>query len=178
MSLFVVDAEADGPAPGLFSMVSFGVVRVDEHLQCTFKGKVRPISDSWKPDALAISGITREEHLRYPEPAVTMEAFVRWLEANNKDGRPVFVSDNPAFDWSFLNYYLYAFVGINPFGHSARRINDFYCGLKKDWRAQSKWHGLRVTPHTHDPVDDARGNAEALFAMCREFGVSLPGLKS
>jgi hypothetical protein len=30
---------------------------------------------------------------------------------------------------------------------------------------------LRKTPHTHHPVDDAKGNAEALLAMIQEFGL-------
>jgi hypothetical protein len=53
--------------------------------------------------------------------------------------------------------------GHNPFGWSSRRIGDLYCGLVKDSRAQ--WKYLRKTKHTHHPVDDAKGNAEALLAM-------------
>ena len=30
MSYFFVDVEADGPCPGLYSMVSFGAVKFDE----------------------------------------------------------------------------------------------------------------------------------------------------
>lgn len=32
---------------------------------------------------------------------------------------------------------------------------------------------LRKTRHTHHPVDDARGNAEALLAMLDELGLSI-----
>jgi len=47
MSLFVVDVEADGPCPGLYSMVSFGVVRVQEDLEKTptFFGQTAPITE-------------------------------------------------------------------------------------------------------------------------------------
>lgn len=31
-----------------------------------------------------------------------------------------------------------------------------------------------MTPHTLNPFDDARGNAEAIIAMCRQYGVELP----
>ena len=72
MSLFVVDVESDGPAPGLFSMVSFGAIRVDENM----------------------------------------------------------------------------------------------------WAA-SDWKNMRKTVHTHHPVDDARGNAEALLAIARLYGLRL-----
>ena len=173
MSLFVVDVESDGPAPGLYSMVSFGAVRVDADLQCVYHGKMRPISEKWNPEALAISGIAREDHLQYPEPSMVMIDFAHWLKSASS-GRPVFVSDNPAFDWQWINYYFHAYVGKNPFGFSARRIGDFYCGLKQDWTAGARWRDLRITPHTHHPVDDARGNAEALLAMCKEFDVVLP----
>jgi hypothetical protein len=32
---------------------------------------------------------------------------------------------------------------------------------------------LRKTTHTHHPVDDAKGNAEALLAIVRNFGVKI-----
>ena len=175
MSLFIVDIEADGPAPGLFSMVSLGCVRVDRALATTFKTTFAPISDRWVPEALEISQISREEHLAYPDPAIGMTAFRAFLTDSSK-GRPIFVSDNPAFDWSFTNYYFHAYGGDNPFGFSARRIGDFYAGLKRDFGAASQWKHLRRTVHTHDPVDDAIGNAEALIAFADEFGVKLPGI--
>ena len=173
MSLFVVDVEADGPAPGLYSMVSFGAVKVDDALETTFYGQVSPIADDWIPEALAVSGITRNDHLLYPSPEKTLGAFAAWLTQHSK-GRPVFVSDNLAFDWQFINYYLHKFTHANPFGFSGRRIGDLYCGLVKDMGAGSVWKRLRRTPHTHNPVDDAKGNAEALVALAKEHGLRLP----
>jgi hypothetical protein len=103
-----------------------------------------------------------------------MRAFAVWLTQHSK-GRPVFVSDNVAFDWQFINYYLHKFTGSNPFGFSGRRIGDLYCGLVKDMGAGSAWKKLRKTPHTHNPVDDAKGNAEALVAIAKQHGLRLPG---
>ena len=74
MSLFIVDVESDGPAPGLYSMVSLGCVRVDRALQTRFKATFAPIAEQWLPEALAISQITREQHLAYPDPAEGMRA--------------------------------------------------------------------------------------------------------
>lgn len=147
MSLFVVDVESDGPASGLYSMVSFGVVRVDAALATKFHAQVRPISEKWSAEALAVSGITREEHLKYEDPGEVMGCFALWLKEHSK-GRPVFLSDNPAFDWQFINYYFHAFSKGNPFGFSARRIGDLYCGLVKDMSAGSEWKKLRKTKHT------------------------------
>lgn len=173
MSIFIVDVETDGPAPGLFSMVSFAAVKVDSNLKTTYFGQTKPISEKWNPDSLAISKISREEHLAYPEPSLAINEFFLWVKENSK-GRPVFLSDNLAFDWSFMNYYLHAYVGENPFGFSGRRIGDFYSGLKKDLFAASEWKKFKVTPHTHNPVDDATGNAEAFISICNQFGVKIP----
>ncbi len=164
MSWFSVDAESDGPSPMKYSMVCFGAVPV-ANLEQSFYGQTKPISDIWIPQALAVSGFTREQHLTFPEPDVTMKAFVEWVEATNTRERPMLVSDNPAYDWQWINGYLDYYVGRNPFGFSARRIGDMYAGYKGEASQSSSWKRLRKTKHTHNPVDDARGNAEALIAM-------------
>ena len=52
---------------------------------------------------------------------------------------------------------------IDPFGHSSQNLGSLYKGLVQDTFKNFKH--LRKTTHTHHPVDDARGNAEALLAM-------------
>lgn len=89
--------------------------------------------------------------------------FEHWLK--EFEGRPVFVSDNPAYDWQWINYYFWKHLGYNPFGHSARRIGDFYAGLTGSFWNSQKWKRLRVTKHDHDPVNDAMGNVEAFERM-------------
>lgn len=176
MSLFVVDVESDGPAPGLFSMVSFGVVRVDDELKTRFRANCAPISDRFNPDALKVCAVTREQHLGFPAPEIAMRDLSDWLAKNNDGKRVVFVSDNPAYDWQWINWYMHRYTGENPFGHTARRIGDFCAGLERDWSAGSSFKKLRVQRHTHDPADDALGNAEALIALARKHGVRLPGV--
>ena len=171
MSYVVVDVESDGPIPAEFSMVCFGAVIFDDPLDKTFYGKTRPISDRFISEALAISGFTREQHLSFEDPQPMMEHFAAWLIQHSK-GRPVFVSDNLAFDWQFINYYFHRFLGRNPFGFSGRRIGDLYAGLVKDASKATEWKKYRVTAHTHNPVDDARGNAEALRKF-KELGLRI-----
>jgi hypothetical protein len=161
MSLIIVDVESDGPIPAEFSMVCFGAILFDEHLDKSFYGQTRPISERFVPEALAVSGFSRDQHLGFEDPKIVMESFASWLDQHSK-GRPVFVSDNVAFDWQFINYYFHRFIGRNPFGFSGRRIGDLYAGLVKDVSKATEWKKYRVTKHTHNPVDDARGNAEAL----------------
>jgi hypothetical protein len=89
---------------------------------------------------------------------------------NNSHGRPVFIADNPAFDWQWINYYFHYFIGKNPFGYSARRIGDLYCGMKMN--TSERWKQLRKTKHDHNPVNDAMGNAEVLLVM-KEMGLKM-----
>lgn len=172
MSYIVVDVEADGAIPGKHSMVSFGAVVLDIKLTNTFYGKVRPIAAQWIPEALAVSGFTREEHETFDDPIKVMGEFRDWLKANVK-GRPIFISDNLAFDWQWINYYFHYFLNENPFGFSGRRIGDIYCGMKMDASATQEWKRLyRKTRHDHNPVNDAIGNAEALLAM-KKLGLKI-----
>jgi hypothetical protein len=145
-------------------MVSFGAVHLDEPLATTFYGQTRPISDKFVPEALAVSGHTRDAHATFDDPIEVMTRFESWLTKHSR-GRPVFVSDNLAFDWQFINYYFHRFLGRNPFGYSGRRIGDLYAGLVRDASKASEWKQLRATVHSHHPVDDAKGNAEALLRM-------------
>src|SRR5690242_10085842 len=112
MSLVVVDIESDGPIPHKYSMICFGAVVVEPSLSKTFYGQTRPISDEWNPDALAISGFSREEHLSFDEPGEVMANFRDWLNQNVKV-RPIFISDNLAFDWQWINYYFHYYIGKN-----------------------------------------------------------------
>ncbi|NCQ51503.1 exonuclease [archaeon] len=174
MSIFIVDIESDGPAPGLYSMVSFAAIKVNYEMKTTFKALVAPISKNFKPDALAISSITRLEHENYPSPEIAIVNFLNWIKKENNGERAIFMSDNLAFDWQFINYYLHAYCDENPFGHSGRRIGDFYAGLQRDFRASSKWKKLIVTKHSHDPLDDVKGNAEAFLEICKQNKIKFP----
>lgn len=169
MSLYVVDVEADGPAPGLWSMVCFGAVALTpaDGIHDEFKAYTAPISAAWEPPALAVSGFSREQHLAFGPPEKAMADFRDWIARTNRGGRATFVSDNPAFDWQFINWYFWKFLGANPFGHSARRVGDFAAGLRGDFFAGGDWRRHASTPHDHDPLHDARGAAEALLELMR-----------
>jgi len=171
MSYFMVDVESDGPCPGRYSMVSFGAVLVEPSLAETFYGRLRPISEHFIPAALAVSGHSRAETLGFPEPRPVMQELARWISAVST-GRPMFISDNNGFDWQFINWYFHEFVGQNPFGHSSTNLGSLYKGLIQDTTKTFKH--LRRTAHTHHPVDDARGNAQALLHMKEAMGLKIP----
>jgi hypothetical protein len=165
----MVDIESDGPIPSDYSMVCFGAIIVEPELNRTFYGRLRPISERFIPEALAVSGFTREECQQFDAPRGVMLQFAEWLASNCK-GRTLFISDNNGFDWQFINWYFHHFVGKNPFGFSSTNLGSLYKGMQKDTFVTFKH--LRRTKHTHNPVDDARGNAEALLQM-KDMGLKI-----
>lgn len=162
----MVDVEADGPCPGLYSMVSLGAVVVEPELDRTFYAQLRPVSHHYVEEALAVSGHTREECYDFPSASEGMAAFAEWLKPFH---RPRFVSDNNGFDWQFVNWYFHTFCQQNPFGFSSTNLGSLYKGLVKNTRKNFKH--LRKTKHTHHPVDDAKGNAEAMLHMWEKMGL-------
>lgn len=168
--LISVDVESDGQIPPDFSMVCLCAVLVEPSLSKTFYGQTRPISDKWNPDALAISGFSREEHLKFDDPVKVMTDFAIWIKEVVK-GTPVFISDNNGYDFAWINYYFHKYYGSNPFGWSSRRIGDLFCGAEKS--LCYKWKQHRIEPHLHDPVGDAKGNAEAILYLSENYGIKI-----
>lgn len=173
MTWIMVDIESDGPCPGLYSMVSLGAVVIDAErkLDQTFYGQFKPISEDWVPEALAVSGHSREECQGFPDAKTETERFAAWVAEvsgiRKTRGRVVpdarFISDNNGFDWQFVNYYCQRFTQDNPFGHSSTNLGSLYKGRINNMFKNFKH--LRKTKHTHHPVMDAKGNVEALYAM-------------
>ncbi len=171
MALIIVDVESDGPIPSEYSMVCFGAVKLDTALKTTFYGKTKPISEKYNPDALAVSGFNREEHLKFDDPVEIMAKFAEWLKYNSQ-GKPVLISDNNGYDAAWINYYFHKYYGSNPFGWTSRRIGDLFCGAEHDLHYAWKKH--RITPHNHHPISDSLGNAEALLYLFNKYNIKIP----
>lgn len=156
----VIDVEATGPHPLSYSMVQIGAVDLEgEEFTCKMRPRPGTIAD---PGALKSIGLTWAEVCDWPEPGAQMALFNEFIADTYGGKRVPSWSDNPAFDWQYINAYLWEYTGGNPLGWSMRRIGDFYAGIQHSVSATSKWKKLRDTKHTHDALDDARGNAEAL----------------
>lgn len=169
----MVDVETDGPIPGDYSMVLVGAVIVEPGLGRSFLGRLKPISERWDPSALKIEGLTREETMLFPDPVTTMQDFADWIEANVV-GRALFISDNNGFDFMFVSWYFWHFLGRNPFGHSSTNLGSLYKGMIKD--VTHNFKHLRITKHDHNPVNDAKGNAEAFLHMIVKEWLRVPGI--
>lgn len=163
MSWVFVDCEAYGGSPVTGRLTEFGAV--DYKTRETFHGVILESTPSSANPAIPEPVIVSVSEY----DALAKEQFAKfegWLAGLSKK-RPIFISDNPAFDWQWINCGFWKYLGRNPFGHSARRIGDFYAGLVGDFYAASKWKRLRVTAHDHNPVNDAMGNVEAFERMLK-----------
>ena len=70
-----------------------------------------------------------------------------------------------------MNWYFHHFLESNPFGFSSTNLGSLYKGVVRDTFKNFKH--LRKTRHTHHPVDDAKGNAEALIAIRDQFDLKI-----
>lgn len=160
-----VDIEADGPVPGQYSMLSLGAVVVEPSLDRTFYATFRPLPHAmFSQDALAASGFTRKETQEFPDAYQGMYDFYHWLlKLKEEDKRLIFVSDNPIFDGMFVWHYFASQLGSqhNLFGFSGFSLTSFAKGWERDLTKNHKKH--RVTKHSHNSLQDALGNAEALL---------------
>ena len=128
---FSADIETDGPIPGRFSMLSFGLAlagrfdgqhfeRTDPRAQ-TFYRELKPVGEHFDAETARISGLDREQLLVSGEdPADAMTDAARWVRDVARGGTPVLVAFPLSFDWSFLYWYFIAFSrDSSPFGHSS-----------------------------------------------------------
>ncbi len=172
MSFFSIDVEADGPIPGDYSMISFGAVMIDKEgkLDKTFYTELKPISQKWIPEALSVSGFTRDQCITFRNPLDVMLEFKDWILKTNI-GQPRMIADNAGFDWMFMCWYLNHYTQSNPFGFSCTSLTSLYKGIAGDYYASFKH--LRKTKHTHNALDDAKGNAEAILAIIKQHNFKM-----
>jgi DNA polymerase III epsilon subunit-like protein len=182
------DVESDGPVPGAFSLLSFGlavIARYDGHRferqparEQTFYRELRPISQEYEQEALAVNGLDRERLLREgAAPEQAMAEAKEWVVSVCDGHRPVLVAYPVAFDWSFLYWYFERFApGGSPFGHSScldiRTLYQAVAGTVFDRSGKEAMPAfLRPdAPHTHDALDDAVEQGE-LFANLMQWAL-------
>ena len=154
-----VDCEARGTSPVHGVLTEFGAVHYGS--RDTFHGRLFDATPDPANPAIPIVG------RRLASDTEVAERFAAWLKDHLGGTRPVFVSDNPAYDWQWIAG-MFDRAGINnPFGHSGRRISDFWAGLNRDWSDTQGWKRFRRTAHDHNPVNDAMGNVEAFDEIMR-----------
>lgn len=177
--VFIVDVEATTHTPASGVMTEFAVVHLVSggsfygHIYRNHAHPDKPAVPVADPDGSGgyiieahwiIDGKDPSHAVAGAEPADVARALSTWLDGFDLPRRTL-VSDNNGYDAMWLNCFTDCWTGQVLFGHSSRRIGDFYAGLHKKWADHSSWKSLRRTRHTHHPLDDAHGNAEALRAL-------------
>lgn len=191
-SLYVsVDIEADGPIPGPYSMLSLGAAvagvqdadgfRAADPEERTFYRELRPISEGFVPEALAVSGLDRDRlGAEGAEPVQAMREFTDWVRAAAVGAQPVMCGYPASYDWTFLYWYLIRFAGSSPFGHSGCLDMKTLYATKAGLPLRAVAKGtmprelLSRRRHTHHALDDAIEQAELFARLMAWPGPSRP----
>lgn len=183
---FSADVETDGPIPGPFSMLSFGLVfagtfdgdtfsRPAQYTQ-SFYRELRPISDEFQIDALRVNGLDREQLLREGAvPVAAMTEAAEWVKQVAGVARPILVAYPLSFDWSFLYWYFTRFSSSgSPFNYSqcfdiktafaVKAHIPIASAGRKSLMPSLRSNGV----HTHNALDDAIEQAQ-VFANLFEW---------
>jgi len=181
-----IDVEADGPCPGLNSMLQFGAVFYDlsGNVLREFSANIEEL-----PDAVQNSGTMawwQEQEIRFPgiwnrmmenrvDPKTAMIRFANMVRLTNNElnASPVCVAYPAGYDFTWLYYYLCRFNGESCIGFSAidlktmamTLIQDTYHNSSKK-RFPKEWFNPSLK-HTHDGLQDARGQGYMFWAMKR-----------
>lgn len=169
-----VDIEADGPIPGEYSMLSFGVVAYDwlgkevgefsANLELLEGAKVCPDTRAFWERNLEAYDITRT-NLETPEKA--MKDFASWLY--DFDRRLTLIGYPVTFDFMFIYWYLIKFTGASPFGFQGLDIKTLMadylnCSYKETSKSKLPKHWFDRM-HSHVAVEDAREQGQMFFKL-------------
>jgi hypothetical protein len=171
-----VDVEADGPIPGPYSMLSFGMAACGAYDESgftardplTFYAELKPISQEHVAEALAVSGLDRNRlAAEGQDPDVAMDAAAAWVRDVSAGSTPVLVAYPLGFDWMWLYWYFVRFAAEgSPFGHSRHVDMKTLYATKaevpvfRSTKGQMPRALLSRRPHTHNALDDAVEQAE------------------
>lgn len=178
---FSADIETDGPIPGPYSMLSFGVVALaaDGEELGAFQANLETIEGAgqdpetmewWKTQPQAWEACRKN----LQSPADAMNKFNSWAaDLCGDEYRPVMVCMPAGFDFMFLYWYMKNFTGTSPFSFSCVDMKTFAMAMrKKDYRRSSKsyWpkRWFSKLPHTHVALDDAREQGLTFINMLNE----------
>jgi hypothetical protein len=167
-----VDVEADGPIPGPYSMLSLGMAVVGRP-DLTFYTEMKPISDAFVPEALAVSGLDRDQLLAHaPGAAEAMAVAKAWVDGLRPIGRPVFLAAPAVWDGMFVHWYFVRFTGASPFGATGAGVDlrSYWMGrVAGQYSTTHKADILRAVgltlPHTHHAGEDAAELAQIFHAV-------------
>lgn len=177
-----VDIEADGPVPGLNSMLSLGAALF------THKGR---LADTFSVNLQTLPGAcenlqTMQWWTRQPEawetcrrqtqgPGQAMRSFVDWVRTHAQNlGAPVMVAYPAAYDAMWVQWYMHRFTGDDCFRLRVIDIRTLAMaamgkGYRETAKARMPKRWCTGTRHTHVAVDDAKEQGEIFMNIVREL---------
>ena len=178
-----VDVEADGPVPGIYSMLSIGAAAF--HLGsktpiATFEANLLPLPGAtthpdtmawWQTQPDAWAHVCKDQQ----DPEAAMRKFRAWLE--RLPGNRVIAGFPVTFDFAHINWYLTKFTGYpTPLGFSgldiktlaAAKLGIPYQNATK--RNMPKRWFKGCPRHTHKALDDAIGQGILLLNILEDTG--------
>lgn len=182
-----IDVEADGPIPGPFSMLQFGVAAFDLTSDTprtpieTFKANLELLPDASQcPDTMAWWNKGRNKaayantRIDVGNPTDVMPEFLQWC--GRLPGKLTLIGYPVTYDFMWLYWYCVNFGGLPPgkkppFSHSGLDIKTLASWIRK---APYREMGKRSMPkswfegaprHSHDALEDAIGQGVLFVNM-------------
>lgn len=181
-----VDVEADGPVPGLNSMLSIGAVALHpetleedssfyKRLDLLPYATQHPDTMTWWSGRMHLYEETRRETV---SPKAAMTAFERWVAelATKYSAVPVFVAYPITFDFAYYTYYAHRFVGNPVMRFSGLDMSSMAMGMiggqydtnvRRNW--PPRWTLGADGEADHIAIEDARKQATIFARMLKEL---------
>lgn len=150
----MVDLEASGPIIGRHSMTELGAVvgSPARGVIDKFEVVISPISDEVITSKDSYARAQREG----VSPKEAMQRFADWTKPH-RDQKATFIARPSCFDWPWVVWYAWTYLGENPFGFRALCASSWFEALGKRFNVD--------LPHV--AVDDAKIQLEHFFANVR-----------
>lgn len=176
--LISLDLEADGPIPGTedYSMNSLGACLV-EYPNEAFYIELKPISEKFDVEALAVSGLDRDLlKINGVLPEIAMQLFETWVENMMTKYSCNLAVAVTLSEWDnmFVDWYSVHFLGRRIVNFTGIEMKSYFMGkhniklFKNTGRKQMLMHYPVTTQHTHNALDDAIEQAEIARQMLTE----------
>lgn len=184
-----IDGEADGPCPGVNSMIQFGAVFYDAEgtFLEEFCVNIQPIEGGVQDPGTMAWWATQEEKRPGLWKSVTenaippLHAMLQFQTLVKKwsgilKATPLIVAYPAGYDFTWLYVYLCKFLGQSCVGFSALDMKTMaMCLLNRNYHDSTKrrfprsWFDPKLK-HTHNALDDAREQGHIFFAMKKVLG--------
>jgi len=181
-----IDLEANGPCPGIHSMLQFGAVfyREDGTVIDEYAANIAEIpgghSDTdtlvwWGKQEIKHPGIWNRMRENVVSPKTAMEQFEAKVKTISMatEASPICFAYPSGYDFTWLYYYLYRFLGRSCVGHACIDVKSMAMAfMKQPYTVLSKktfpkhWKSQELK-HTHNALDDAREQGYLFFQMMK-----------